>query len=377
MRRPVRLEPGEDRQPHRVGQRPHAARVELDVAVGIGHQCSLPEDCERTVSRETLSQSSMPVSPENHVHPAPPTGTIPPWNFPTGWWPAPSSPTDAQAVCDLIAAAETVDAGPPAIDLEDIEGDWVRRQLRPRHREHRGVGRRPTGGCRRGLQGASGRRVGPPRLPGSRHRHLARRLARGVREGQGVDARRTDRPRRQRPGGVLQGARLPVGLDVVGAAAARGPAIEPQPLPEGYTLREFAGAGRRPGRLPAHRGRLQRVARPRPVELSTTGRRAARCGRGSSRGRSGSSSTPQGTEVGVCYTILAAGHWLRRRDRGPSRPARPGPGPGPLVDAFERARDHGATVSELSTDSRTGALGLYEHVGMQVTQTWRQWMTDL
>ena len=48
-----------------------------------------------------------------------------------------------------------------------------------------------------------------------------------------------------------------------------------------------------------------------------------------------------------------------------------------LVDAFERARDHGATVSELSTDSRTGALGLYEHVGMQVTQTWRHWMTDL
>jgi hypothetical protein len=48
-----------------------------------------------------------------------------------------------------------------------------------------------------------------------------------------------------------------------------------------------------------------------------------------------------------------------------------------LVDAFARAREHGATISELSTDSRTGALGLYEHVGMQVTQTWRQWMTDL
>jgi ribosomal protein S18 acetylase RimI-like enzyme len=48
-----------------------------------------------------------------------------------------------------------------------------------------------------------------------------------------------------------------------------------------------------------------------------------------------------------------------------------------LVDAFERARARGATVSELSTDSRTGALGLYEHVGMSVTQTWRHWMTDL
>lgn len=41
-----------------------------------------------------------------------------------------------------------------------------------------------------------------------------------------------------------------------------------------------------------------------------------------------------------------------------------------LVDAFARAREHGATVSELSTDSRTGALPLYEKVGMVVTSTW-------
>jgi mycothiol synthase len=41
-----------------------------------------------------------------------------------------------------------------------------------------------------------------------------------------------------------------------------------------------------------------------------------------------------------------------------------------LVDAFAAARDHGAVRSGLSTDSRTGALGLYEKVGMQVTSTW-------
>jgi mycothiol synthase len=41
-----------------------------------------------------------------------------------------------------------------------------------------------------------------------------------------------------------------------------------------------------------------------------------------------------------------------------------------LVDAFAVAAEHGATRSELSTDSRTGALGLYEKVGMQVTSTW-------
>jgi mycothiol synthase len=41
-----------------------------------------------------------------------------------------------------------------------------------------------------------------------------------------------------------------------------------------------------------------------------------------------------------------------------------------LVDGFRLAREHGATVSELSTDSRTGALGLYEKVGMRPTATW-------
>ena len=41
-----------------------------------------------------------------------------------------------------------------------------------------------------------------------------------------------------------------------------------------------------------------------------------------------------------------------------------------LVDAFRLAREHGAPACGLSTDSRTGALGLYEKVGMVVTQTW-------
>lgn len=41
-----------------------------------------------------------------------------------------------------------------------------------------------------------------------------------------------------------------------------------------------------------------------------------------------------------------------------------------LVDAFAVAREHGAVRSGLSTDSRTGALGLYEKVGMTVTDVW-------
>jgi mycothiol synthase len=41
-----------------------------------------------------------------------------------------------------------------------------------------------------------------------------------------------------------------------------------------------------------------------------------------------------------------------------------------LVDSFARGREHGATRSALSTDSRTGALALYEKVGMRVCDVW-------
>ncbi|HYH35359.1 MAG TPA: GNAT family N-acetyltransferase [Nocardioides sp.] len=41
-----------------------------------------------------------------------------------------------------------------------------------------------------------------------------------------------------------------------------------------------------------------------------------------------------------------------------------------MVDAFREARARGAESSCLSTDSRTGALGLYEKVGMEVTSVW-------
>ena len=41
-----------------------------------------------------------------------------------------------------------------------------------------------------------------------------------------------------------------------------------------------------------------------------------------------------------------------------------------LADAFSEALSRGAKRLTLSTDSRTGALGLYEKVGMVVTSTW-------
>jgi mycothiol synthase len=41
-----------------------------------------------------------------------------------------------------------------------------------------------------------------------------------------------------------------------------------------------------------------------------------------------------------------------------------------LAESFATARAHGAVRSRLATDTRTGALSLYEKVGMQIVQEW-------
>jgi mycothiol synthase len=87
---------------------------------------------------------------------------------------------------------------------------------------------------------------------------------------------------------------------------------------------------------------------------------------------------PGGDVVAVCFTILddqGCGFVdqvaVARAHRGQ------GLAQALLADGFGAARDHGATRSELSTDSRTGALDLYLKVGMEVTQTWTHLVTDL
>ena len=79
---------------------------------------------------------------------------------------------------------------------------------------------------------------------------------------------------------------------------------------------------------------------------------------------------PAGEIVGVTSIVLAGDEGyvdkiatrMDQRGRGIAQAM--------LVDAFATSRAHGATRSGLSTDSRTGALGLYEKVGMRVTSTW-------
>ncbi|CAN7400648.1 GNAT family N-acetyltransferase [Knoellia sp. LjRoot47] len=296
--------------------------------------------------------------------------------LPDGLTARPHTLDDAQAVCDLVAATERVDAGEAAIELEDIQGDWARSSF---DLTTQSVGLWDGDRLVAAGEVFKGRRADAGVHPEHRGRGLGTWLAQWVED----CARST--------GSTLVGQTVPGGSGAEEFFRGRGyregwtswvlqlppdATIEPQPLPHGYALREFGGGedGRIafrliedafnewPGREPssyedwAPRGPLRPGFEPWQIRFVTDA---------------------EGTDVGVCYTILAGATGyvdaiaVRSDQRGL------GLARALLADAFARAREHGATVSELSTDSRTGALGLYEHVGMHVTQTWRHWMTDL
>jgi GNAT superfamily N-acetyltransferase len=80
--------------------------------------------------------------------------------------------------------------------------------------------------------------------------------------------------------------------------------------------------------------------------------------------------TPEGEVVGALHVVVAGDAGVvpkvavRRDQRGR------GLAKALLMDGFRVAREHGATRSELSTDSRTGALDLYLGLGMEISDDW-------
>jgi mycothiol synthase len=81
--------------------------------------------------------------------------------------------------------------------------------------------------------------------------------------------------------------------------------------------------------------------------------------------------------VGVAFVIPSQDTaWVQylavRRDRRGR-----GLGRALLVHAIEAGRVRGLTKAELNTDTRTGALDLYQHVGMRVKETFVHWARDL
>lgn len=74
--------------------------------------------------------------------------------------------------------------------------------------------------------------------------------------------------------------------------------------------------------------------------------------------------------VAACYLVFSGGEAFVSRLAARADHRRRGLAQILLADAFRSGREHGASTCSLSTDSRTGARGLYEKVGMVVVDTW-------
>jgi len=305
------------------------------------------------------------------------TASVPaPAPLPAGLTHRALTPADAPATFAVFAAAEKHDTGDVSVELEDIEGDWQRPSF-DLATQSVGVFDRDelvaAGEVYRGRRGEAsvhpehrGRGIGEWLV---RWTEDCARRSGGAVVGQSVPADSSAER-------LFQALGYQVGWTSWVLEVPPGSSIEPQPLPEGYRLRDFVA------------GQDEEVAfriiedafnewPDRPA--STLGDWAANTVRrpGFEPWQLRLVEDAEGQPVGAAFTIHSADFAYvyqlavrgDHRGRGLARSL--------LVDAFERGRERGLTRCELSTDSRTGALSLYEHVGMVVTKTYRHWMTDV
>jgi mycothiol synthase len=278
---------------------------------------------------------------------------------------------DARAVFDLAAAQEMVDVGKVEIEPADIVSDWSRPSwdvtthtigvfdgdrmvaygeitghdrgdaaVHPDYRG-RGLGTAVAGWMQQTAKDLGGTGYGSPVPQGSAGDRLLEKLGYRIRHTSWVLA-------------------LPAGTQ-----------IQHRDLPEGYRIREAS---------PDEYREVQDVLEEAFLEWSVREREPYDDFHAAVIGRPGFEpwnlrvvTDTAGAIVGVALVIMAGeaadeayiDRLAVRRDqrhRGLAQAL--------LVDAFARGREHGAVRSALSTDSRTGALSLYEKVGMVVGDVW-------
>lgn len=275
---------------------------------------------------------------------------------------------DAAAVTRLMAVQELHDIGEVVIEEADIVGDWQRPSFDIEANTvgvfagEDLIGYAEFGGHDRGDAAVH---------PDYRGRGIGTALAFWMQE------------RARRAGSALIGMPVPEGspgdrlLAELGyhvrwtswvLALPEERAIEPQPLPAGYTLRTATEE---------EYGSVWTVVEEAFLEWSIRERQSFEDFAATVFLRPGFEAwnlrvvtEPAGEIVGAAYVVLAedTGFVDKLAVRADQR--RRGIARALLADAFAQARAHGATRSELSTDSRTGALNLYKRVGMEVTSVW-------
>lgn len=290
--------------------------------------------------------------------------------LPEGLTTRPLEKTDARAVFELMAAQQLEDIGEVSIEEADIVSDWAR----PSH----DLGVRSVGVFDRDTLVAYAELMGADRadtsvLPSHRGRGIGTWLAHWLQD------------LGRRLGSTVVGMPVPQGspgdrlLEELGfrvrwtswvLTLPEGATIPARDLPEGYVVRAAE-----PGDLRAAHDVLEDAF----LEWSVRDREPFEDFEAATSGRPGFEPwnlrvalDGDGAVVGVSLVLVSdngsTGYVDRlavrrdQRNRGLAQAL--------LVDSFAQARAHGTTTSELSTDSRTGALGLYERVGMVTHHIW-------
>jgi mycothiol synthase len=288
--------------------------------------------------------------------------------LPAGLTTRPLTLADAGAVHAAIAAEEVVDLGESEMTLEDVVADWQRPSyditastvgvfddgrlvayadhsdtdvaytaVLPSH-QGRGIGTALAGWLQAKARAAGSARIGTQVPEGSAADRLMRDL--------GYEVRWT-----------AWDLELPPDREV----AAR-------PLPDGFAIRDAEDTDRETAWTLVEDSFLEWSERDR-MSLEDFGARVwDRPGYEPWNLRLLVSSG--GEVVGATHVFLSGdGAYVARIAVRPDHRGR-GLAPAMLVDAFGRARKHGAVRCYLSTDTRAGARGLYEKVGMEVASTW-------
>ena len=297
--------------------------------------------------------------------------------LPAGLTTRPLQKTDAHDVFVLMAAQEQEDIGEVAIEEADIVSDWAR----PSH----DLGARSVGVFDGDTLVAYAELMGVDRAdtsvhPSHRGRGIGTWLAHWLQDlGRRVGSSVIGMPVPQGSPGdrLLEELGFEVRWTSWVLKLPEGATIPDRELPEGYVVRTAE-----PEELPAAHDVLEDAF----LEWSVREREPFEDFAAATTGRPGFEPwnlrvalDPEGAVVGVSLVLVSdngrTGYVDRlavrrdQRNRGLAQAL--------LVDSFAQARARGTSTSELSTDSRTGALGLYERVGMVPTSVWVNRAVDL